>query len=172
MPDQHPPGVVFPSLTVAGLSLALQRLPYQKTNRIAVGCSQAVSLACFLGINARCILAFGCDVVCCSNPLYFCANGLRIFTIICIFAGVMNSQFANIHTLKCSEAQGNNVFFATFSALYLVVCNILLHTGAPPIRKKYVIDIYTRAKCAVTTIYKEMRKRFFAHSFALWQRGK
>ena len=172
MPDQHPPGVVFPSLTVAGLSLALQRLPYQKTNRIAVGCSQAVSLACFLGINARCILAFGCDVVCCSNPLYFCANGLRIFTIICTFADVMNSQIANIHTLKYSEVQGKNIFCATFSAFYLVVCDILLHTGASPIVNRFYINTYARVRRGVTMIYKEMRKRFFAHSFALWQREK
>ena len=64
---------------------------------------------------------------CIKNDAFF-ANGLRIFTIICIFAGVMNSQFANIHTLKCSEVQGKNAFFATFSMLCLVVCDILLHT--------------------------------------------
>ena len=37
----------------------------------AIVCSQTVYLTYFLGVNAHCMLVFGCDMVCCSNTLLY-----------------------------------------------------------------------------------------------------
>ena len=43
-----------------------------------------------------------------------------------------NISFEGVErTYLIDTMQRNNIFFATFSALYLVVCEILLHTHTP-----------------------------------------